>query len=297
MGNGEPGSAESGRIHHEGIGEGIGARVKVLNVAVVVWLGMAPAAGAEPPAPAEPVAPAAPERQEPDHGPASKERTLKQFPIELVRNFGALFAKDNAVPLLIGGLATGVATVPKDRLEGYFRDKEPSPFRHPGDLVGAKWVTVPAMAGFLLISRTTENTRFRSYAYSLSQSYVLSQALVTGVKRAVQSERPNGQNKASFPSGHTAGAFAWAAVTSHHYGKKLGIPAYMAAVYMGYARMDDRAHRLTDVVAGATIGYIIGRTVSRRSGFEQNRRVAWGVTVPAGGGAAVTMNFNLDRRL
>ena len=271
--------------------------MKVPKVGVVVWLGLTVAA-AETPAPDEPVDPAAVERQESQQQEREqREPTLKQFPIELVRNFGALFAKDNAVPLLIGGLATGVATVPKDRLEGYFRDKEPSPFRHPGDIVGAKWVTGPALAGCLLISRTTENTRFRSYAYSLSQGYVLSQALVTGVKRVVQSERPNGHNNASFPSGHTAGAFAWAAVTSHHYGKKLGIPAYMAAVYMGYARMDDRAHRLTDVVAGAAIGYIIGRTVSRRSGFDQNRRVVWGVTVPAGGGAAVTMNFNLDRRL
>ena len=104
---------------------------------------------------------------------------------------------------------------------------------------------------------------------------------------------PNGHDNASFPSGHTSGAFTWATIVSHHYGKKAGIPAYMAAVYMGYARMDDRAHRLTDVVAGAALGYIVGCTVARRSGFDRNRRVDWGVTVPPGGGAALTLNFNL----
>ena len=62
---------------------------------------------------------------------------------------------------------------------------------------------------------------------------------------------------------------------------------------MGYARLDDRAHRLTDVVAGAALGYIVGRTVSRRSGFDRNPRVDFGVTVPSGGGAALTLNFNL----
>ena len=270
--------------------------MKVLNVAVVVWLGMATAAGAEPPVAPVPIAPGPSERK--DSGrkePRRKEPTLKQFPIEFVRNFGALFSMDNAKPLLIGGLAAGVATIPNKRLEGYFRDKDPSPLRHPGDIAGAKWVTVPTLAGFLLISRTTDKRRLRSFAYSLTQGYAVSQVLIGGIKAAVSSERPNGQGKASFPSGHTAGAFTFATILSHHYGEKLGIPAYEAAVYMGYARMDDRAHRLTDVVAGAALGYVVGRTVSRRSGFDRNRRLDWGATVPPGGGAALTLNFNLGR--
>ena len=266
--------------------------MKVWNVGVVVWVGVTVAV-AETPAP-EPTLPnPAPELPAP---PQREGPTLKQFPIEFARNFGALFCKENVTPFLIGGLATGVAAIPNKRLEGYFRDKERSSFRHPGDIAGAKWVTVPALAGLLLISRTTEKKRFRSYAYTVAQGYAVNQALITGIKSVVRSERPNGQNKASFPSGHTSGAFTWAAITSHHYGKKVGIPAYVAAAYMGYARMDDRAHRLTDVVAGAALGYIVGRTVARRSGFDHNRRVDWGVTVPPGGGAALALNFNLDRR-
>ena len=266
--------------------------MRVLNVGVVVWLGVTVAA-AEPPVapPARPNPPAAlpasPEREEP---------TLKQFPRELVRNFGALFSQENVAPFLIGGVATAAAAVPNKRLEGYFRDKERSPLRHLGDIAGAKWVAAPALAGFLLVSRTTKNKRFRSFAYTLAQGYAVNQALITGIKKAVRSKRPNGANSNSFPSGHTSGAFTWATIMSHHYGKKAGIPAYVAAAYMGYARMDDRAHRLTDVVAGAALGYIVGRTVARRSGFERNRPVAWGVTVPAGGGAALALNFNLGGR-
>ena len=253
---------------------------------VVLWLGVT-VAGAEPPAPGQPDEPIL--RARPEH----REPTLKQFPLEFVRNFGALFSKENVAPLLIGGAATAVAAIPNKRLEGHFRDKEPSPFRHAGDIAGAKWVAVPAYAGFLLISRTTNSKRFRSFAYSLAQGYAVNQVLITGIKTAVSSERPNGQNNASFPSGHTSGAFTFATIVTHHYGKKAGIPAYMAAVYMGYARMDDQAHRLTDVVAGAALGYIVGRTVARRSGFDRNRRVDLGVTVPPGGGAALTLNFNL----
>ena len=258
-------------------------RLTRLRTGVVLWLGVT-VADAEPPVPDPPVIPPPAERREP---------ALKQFPIEFVRNFGALFSKENVKPLLIGGLATGVATIPNKRLEGYFRDKDQSPLRHPGDIAGAKWVTVPSLAGFLLISRTTDNRRLRSFAYTLAQGYAVNQALIGGIKTVVSSERPNGQGNASFPSGHTSGAFTFATIVSHHYGKKAGIPAYMAAVYMGYARLDDRAHRLTDVVADAALGYIVGRTVSRRSGFDRNRRVDFGVTVPPGGGAALTLNFNL----
>ena len=258
-------------------------RLTRLRTGVIVWLGVA-VVGAEPPVPGPPVIPPPPERREP---------TLKQFPLEFVRNFGALFSKENVAPLLIGGAATAAAAVPNKRLEGYFRDKEPSPFRHPGDIAGAKWVAAPALAGFLLVSRTTKNKRFRSFAYTLTQGYAVNQVLITGIKKAVRSKRPNGNDYDSFPSGHTSGAFTWATIMSHHYGKKAGIPAYMVAVYMGYARMDDRAHRLTDVVAGAALGYVVGRTVARRSGFDRNHRVDFGVTVPPGGGAALTLNFNL----
>ena len=258
-------------------------RLTRLRAGVLVWLGVA-VVGAEPPVPDPPVLPPPPERQEP---------ALKQFPRELLRNFGALFSKENAAPLLIGGAAAAVAAIPNKRLEGYFRDKEPSPFRHPGDIAGAKWVAAPSLAGFLLISRTTKNKRFRSFAYTLAQGYAVNQALIGGIKEAVRRKRPNGADYDSFPSGHTSGAFTWATVVSHHYGKKAGIPAYITAVYMGYARMDDRAHRLTDVVAGAALGYVVGRTVARRSGLDRNRRVDLGVTVPPGGGAALTLNFNL----
>ena len=39
-----------------------------------------------------------------------------------------------------------------------------------------------------------------------------------GLKKVVGSQRPNGQDSLSFPSGHTAGAFTWATTISHYYG-------------------------------------------------------------------------------
>ena len=84
----------------------------------------------------------------------------------------------------------------------------------------------------------------------------------------------------------------WATVVSRHYGWKKALPAYAFASYVGASRIRSQKHHLSDVIAGATIGYIVGRTVTRRFG-EETRRVNLGVTVPPGGGAALNVGIRL----
>jgi hypothetical protein len=52
-------------------------------------------------------------------------------------------------------------------------------------------------------------------------------------------------------------------VFERHYGWKWGVPAYALAATMGYSRIVRDKHYLSDVVAGATLGYIVGRTTVR----------------------------------
>ena len=68
----------------------------------------------------------------------------------------------------------------------------------------------------------------------------------------------------------------------------MGIPAYGVAAFVAFSRMEKNAHSLSDVVMGATIGYIVGRTVVRGSGKE--RRFTWMPTLsPDGGGVGVVV--------
>jgi membrane-associated phospholipid phosphatase len=216
---------------------------------------------------------------------------LKEFPKELLQNFRALVSTENLAPLAVGAAATALAKIPNTRVEGFFGDKPKYLFHEPGDYMGSGWVSAPAIAGLLIVGQKSDDARFRSFTYSLAQGYVINQSMVVGLKMAVGSQRPNGQDSMSFPSGHTAGAFTWAATVSHYYGLKAGIPAYLAATYVGFSRLDDRAHRLTDVVAGAAIGYIVGKTVSRRA--NPYRRLDWNVMVPPGGGVALSLQYKL----
>jgi hypothetical protein len=82
----------------------------------------------------------------------------------------------------------------------------------------------------------------------------------------VHRTRPDGSDNRSFPSGHTSAAFALASVAEQHYGWKVGAAAYAAAAAMGASRLMEDKHYLSDVVAGATIGYMVGTATVRVNG-------------------------------
>ena len=66
----------------------------------------------------------------------------------------------------------------------------------------------------------------------------------------------------SFPSGHSASAFATATVLQRYYGWKVGAPAYALGSYVALARMSWNRHHATDVVMGAGFGIAAARTVT-----------------------------------
>ncbi len=47
-----------------------------------------------------------------------------------------------------------------------------------------------------------------------------------------------------------------------HYGWKVGIPAYAVAGYIASSRLSEARHYLSDVVFGAAVGTLVGRTVT-----------------------------------
>jgi membrane-associated phospholipid phosphatase len=105
----------------------------------------------------------------------------------------------------------------------------------------------------------------------VAQAFMVNAAWTGALKYGVRRERPDGSNRRSFPSGHTSNAFAWATIADHHYGHKLGLPAYAVAGLIGVSRLEKNVHHLSDVLAGATLGYVVGRTVVRGDGEAVRR--------------------------
>lgn len=90
-------------------------------------------------------------------------------------------------------------------------------------------------------------------------SVLLTSGITLAAKALVDSERPNGEDNDSFPSGHVATAFAGAGFLHRRYGLKFGIPAYLAATSVALNRLENDHHRVVDVAAGGLIALFVNQ--------------------------------------
>ncbi len=78
----------------------------------------------------------------------------------------------------------------------------------------------------------------------------------------------------SFPSGHTASAFAFATAVTADF-PMLALPLYGVATAVGYSRVHNGVHYLSDVEGGAVLGLAVG-TVVREVALRRPRRLGRG---------------------
>lgn len=113
-------------------------------------------------------------------------------------------------------------------------------------------------------------------------------AISYGLKEAFPELRPDGSDRKSFPSGHTAVSFASAATLQNRYGWQAGVPAQLLALFVGVARVKADKHHWYDVAVGAAIGEASGFLItSRRS--DRVQVFPWADS--RGGGVSMAMRF------
>lgn len=119
---------------------------------------------------------------------------------------------------------------------------------------------VPAVSAFALDPMGVEAKHsLRDRAVIMATSYLILSSTVLGLKSLTKIERPDGTSRNSFPSGHTATAFAGAEFLLQEYKDQsiwYGIAGYAVATGTGLFRMYNNRHWLTDVAAGAGIGIL-----------------------------------------
>jgi membrane-associated phospholipid phosphatase len=197
-------------------------------------------------------------------------RTMAAFPKNLGRNFVGVFSGQNLLPFAVGAAATSVSSAfdyrTQDLLQGACQVCGKT-----GAKVGGAAI-VPVVGTLFVAGRFAPQGRFRNMTYDFVQALAVSEAYTGILKYGVHRPRPDGSDNLSFPSGHTSAAFSLAAVAEHHYGWKVGVPAYALASCIGLTRIESNRHNLSDVLAGATIGIIAGRTVGRLDGDRPARK-------------------------
>lgn len=156
-----------------------------------------------------------------------------------------------------------------------------------GRTIGATPIHLAASFTAYGLGRSLKNPCLASLGADLVQAQLMAEMLSQGVKFTVNRTRPDGTAR-SFPSGHTTMSFATATVLQNHFGWKVGLPAYAVASYVAASRVQAKRHYLSDVLFGAALGTVAGRTVT----FGTRQRFAVSPIAPMDGpGAGVGLTL------
>ena len=164
-------------------------------------------------------------------------------------------------------------------------------------------VSVVALGGGLV----SHNKRLLDTGRDAVEAEILAAGITTPVlKYAIGRVRPSDggdgdefrpfSGNSSLPSGHATEAFAVASVLSARAnGWVVPVLSYTLASCVGYARVHDRGHWASDVVAGGLVGTLIGHTIVKRHQRKEEQPGApppkYGSTYRACGGIRSTILF------
>ncbi len=129
-----------------------------------------------------------------------------------------------------------------------------------GDDYGTKDLSVDVitaavpLTGLAVAYFTGDTEGQKQWLRNTGVNQVLTSALRLGFNETSWGERPNG-HEYGFPSGHVAFVMSGATFLGERYGWKWGTPAYMAAAYVAYVRVDDDHHHWRDVIASGALAY------------------------------------------
>ena len=200
------------------------------------------------------------EAQEPPTPPRTGIRALFG---NLVEDIQHLPSKQNALLAGIGG-GLALAAHPADqtfnvRLRSHY-DTVNAAFA-AGKYIGNTPEQVALSLGSYAYGRLFDAPKVAHLGMDLLQAQIMSELLVEPLKFATRRERPDASNRLSFPSGHSSVTFATATVIERHLGWRRSILGYTIASYVAASRLHDNRHYLSDVIFGAAVGSIAGRTV------------------------------------
>jgi membrane-associated phospholipid phosphatase len=150
--------------------------------------------------------------------------------------------------LILSGIV--VASVFTPATSSPSEEKREQDIEETGDVLQ---LLIPAAAyttTFILDDREGRRQFYKSLLVNIGVTY--------GLKLSIDKDRPEGHGDFAFPSAHTSSAFQGATFLQRRYGWKYGVPAYVAAAFVGFSREEADKHDQVDVLSGAVIGIVSG---------------------------------------
>jgi membrane-associated phospholipid phosphatase len=169
------------------------------------------------------------------------------------------------------------------------------------------WYLIPIFGSVYIYGLAAKNPEAETAALMAGKAIIISGAYAFVFKEIFQRKRPydadppdagywggpgNGFHYNSFPSGHATVAFAAASAISTYYSDRIwiGITSYSLASLVGVSRIYDNKHWASDVMAGAVLGYAIGRMVANKQ-----KKQSWFGLAPYynGWASGITLSYDL----
>ncbi len=191
------------------------------------------------------------------------------------------------------GVALGGALVIRDDLDGQVREdtaQHPQRWGNTSEFLGYLGnaeAQVPVLLAIHATSLMNDNEELHRLSTTMLSTYAINGLSTLAIKGIANTDRPTDRwndGEYGFPSFHTSSSTAIAAVLDEYYGPSAGLPAYALAGLIGWSRIDQRDHDLSDVVFGAAMGYVIGKTVARHH-LKDGSQISVLPTVDPGSGS------------
>ena len=179
--------------------------------------------------------------------------------------------RHNALQWLVPMAATGALIASDTHIANAFENSQ-GQVRWGGRIsqIGAAYTLIPIVAGSYVYGAWRDNAKGREIGV-LGTEALLDSLIVSGtLKEVFRRNRPDEKNPgdfwgggSSFPSGHAIQVWTIASLLDHEYKHQriVGITAYSLAGIVSAARVAAQKHFASDVVAGGTMGWFIGRYV------------------------------------
>jgi len=238
-----------------------------------------PASSSTDPAEAPQAPPAGAESATLTPQPSTGLRTLVR---DLANDFKHLPSRQS-LWIAAGGGAAALAVHPADHSFNAKLANDHGVFK-AGAVIGNTATLIGASFATWGVGRAVGNHEVSHVGLDLLRAIIESEAMLQTLKYTVRRERPDHSSGYAFPSGHAADTFAVATVIERHPGFRWSLPAYAVASYVAMSRLHENVHYLSDVVFGAAVGTIAGRTVTRHGA---SNFVLVPIAMPRGGGLAL----------
>lgn len=182
--------------------------------------------------------------------------------------FGVLHPNNVLLLAMAGGGAIALRSNADQRVRSYTAE-HPERWGTATDILGELGyinVQIPVLLGTYFWSIHTQDEELHDFSATMISAVTINGVSTLIIKSAANTDRPDGDfngGKFGFPSYHASSSFAMAGVLDEYYGHRVGVPAYALAGLISWSRIDERDHDLSDVVFGAAMGFVIGKSVAR----------------------------------